>query len=595
MMLKHKLALLFVIFLLVFGSLNVYVTWREVSKTITTEALRLGENMGYFLSQSLVEDVLQNNILTAQNKIDDFKKSNPLVTYVYVLGPDGKLLAHTFSDGFPRRLLDFNEPSKSPSIQPLLTQEGKIYDVSLVLIPAMGGELHIGLREESILEAVKSTILHMTLFGIISVGVGGVLVLLSMRAVLRPIKELENGIRKIMGGNYGHRLPILSDDELGALSKAFNKMSEELEIRNRQIQEYINKLKVTYSKLKRTAERHKALITSVGDGIITLSKDGRILFWNRSAEEFTGIKGSEAVGKHIEEVLRIPAKMDVEDNLGVELSLQDKKGKGAKRVLRIFARKLSNESGERMIILRDVTDEVVKEELNKKLSYYEQLITFGQLAASVAHEVNTPLAAIMLSAELLLLECKDEETKTRVKEIISKVETCKQRIDNILKLARTNQAIERKLVDLAEVIDDSIKQCQEGKCIMYSDSTQILKRYEYGRHFVFGDPVGLREVFENVILNALQAMKDGGKLEIEIIEDREFTYAKISDTGMGIPEEYLGRIFEPFFTTKKKEGCLGLGLKIANAIVKAHGGEILVESKVGAGTVVTIKLPRRYL
>jgi signal transduction histidine kinase len=201
----------------------------------------------------------------------------------------------------------------------------------------------------------------------------------------------------------------------------------------------------------------------------------------------------------------------------------------------------------------------------------------------------------MLSAELLLTECKDDETKTRVKEIISKVETCKHRIDNILKLARTNQGIERKLVDLAELVDEAIAHCQEGKGVTYTNEVRILKRYEYGKHFVFGDPIGLREVFENIILNAFQAMKDGGKLEIEINEDRDFSYVRISDTGIGIPKEYLGRIFEPFFTTKKKEGCLGLGLNIANSIVKANGGEILVESRVGVGSVFTIKLPRRYI
>jgi PAS domain S-box-containing protein len=592
MMLKHKLVILFAVFLLVFGFFSVYVTWREVSKTITTEALRLGENTGYFLSQSLIEDVLKKDVLSVQSKIEDLKKTNPSVAYVYIIDPDGKLLAHTFANGFPRRLLNFNEPSKSQSVQTLITQEGKMYDVSLVLIPAVGGELHIGLKEESILEPVKSTILHMMLFGILSVGAGGVVLLFSMRAVLRPIKELEDGIRKIMGGNYGHRLPVFSDDELGALSRAFNKMSEELETRNRQIQEYISKLKVTYSKLKRTAERYKALITSVGDGIITLSKEGVILFWNHSAEELTGIKSSEAVGKPIEEVLKIPAKIDAGDNLGVELCLQEKTGR---RVLKIFSRKLSNESGEQMMIVRDITNEVIKDELNKKLSYYEHLVTVGQLAALIAHEVNTPLTGIMLSAELLLTECKDDETKTRVKEIISKVETCKHRIDNILKLARTNQGIERKLVDLAELVDEAIAHCQEGKGVTYTNEVRILKRYEYGKHFVFGDPIGLREVFENIILNAFQAMKDGGKLEIEINEDRVFSYVRISDTGIGIPKEYLGRIFEPFFTTKKKEGCLGLGLNIANSIVKANGGEILVESRVGVGSVFTIKLPRRYI
>ena len=593
MMLKHKIAFLFVVYLVVFGLFNVYVTWREVSKTVTTEALRLGKDMGYFLSESLIEDILREDILSVQEKIEDFKKINPHVAYVYVLSPEGKLLAHTFSNGFPRKLLNFNEPSKSPSIQTIITQEGRIHDVSLILVPGIGGELHIGLREESILKVVNSAILNMMLLGILSVSVGGIVVLISMQAITKPIKELENGIEKIMRENYAHRLAIFTDDELGALTKAFNKMLEELETKNRQVREYINKLKVTYRRLKRTMERYKALVESVGDGIVSLSKDGVILSWNRSAEELTGIKRLEAMGKRIEEVLNIPARLDIEDDLGVELGLQDKREKTSRRILKIFTRKLSSEGGEWMIILRDVTNEVIKDELNRKLSYYEQLINVGQLAAWIAHEVNTPLTGIMLSAELLMVECKDAQVKARVEEIISKVETCKHRIDNILRLARTSYAIERKLIDLAEVIDDSIKHCQACKC--YNEGIRIVKRYEYGGHYVFGDPFGLREVFENMILNAFQAMKDGGDLKIEIDRDREFIYVRISDTGIGIPEEYLRKIFEPFFTTKKKNGCLGLGLSIANAIVKAHGGEILVESKVGEGSVFTVKLPRRLI
>jgi len=590
MMLKHKIAFLFVVYLVVFGLFNVYVAWREVSKTVTTEALRLGEDMGYFLSESLIEDILREDILSVQEKIEDFKKINPHVAYVYVISPEGKLLAHTFSNGFPRKLLNFNEPSKSPSIQTIITQEGRIHDVSLTLVPGIGGELHIGLREESILKVVNSAILNMMLLGILSVSVGGIVVLISMQAITKPIKELENGIEKVMRENYAHRLVIFTDDELGALTKAFNKMLEELETKNRHVREYIDKLKVTYRRLKRTMERYKALVESVGDGIISLSKDGVILSWNRSAEELTGIKRLEAVGKRIEEVLDIPDKPDAEGDLGVELSLQDKREKTSRRILKIFTRKLSNEGGEWMIILRDVTNEVIKDELNRKLSYYEQLINLGQLVAWIAHEVNTALTRIMLSAELLQIKCRDECIKARVEEMVSIVETCKHRIDDILKLARTSHGVERKLLDLAEVIDDSIKHCQARKS--YSEGILVVKNYEYGRYFVFGDSFGLREVFENIILNAFQAMRDGGKLKIEIGEDREFMYVQISDTGVGIPEEYLKKIFEPFFTTKKREGCLGLGLSIANAIVKAHGGEILVESKVGEGSVFTVKLPR---
>jgi len=593
MMLKYKIAFLFVVYLLVFGLFNVYVAWREVSKTVITEALQLGENMGYFLSESLMEDVLREDILSIKEKIEDFKRVNPYIAYVYVLSPDGKLLAHTFNNGFPRRLLNFNEPSKSPSIQTIITQEGRLHDVSLILVPGVGGELHIGLRDEDILGVVNRTILHMMLLGILSVSVGGIVVLISIQAIVRPIREIENGIKKIMEGNYNHRLTIFTNDELGALSKAFNKMLEELEIKSRQVQEYIDKLKVTYKKLKRAVERYKALIESVGDGIISLSKDGVILSWNRSAEELTGIKHHEAVGKQIEEVLNVPTRLDIENDLGIELVLQDRKEVTNKRILRIFTRKLSSESGEWMMILRDITNEVIKNELNKKLLYYEQLINFGQLATWIAHEVNTPLTGIMLSAELLMIECKDERIKKRAEEIISKVETCKHRIDNILKLARTSQAIERRLVDLAEVIDDSIKYYQE--CKSYNEGVRILKKYEYGRHLIFGDPFGLREVFENIILNAFQAMGDEGELKIEVDEDKEFIYVRISDTGIGIPGEYLEKIFEPFFTTKKKQGCLGLGLSIANAIVKAHGGEIIVKSKVGEGSIFTVKLPRRFV
>ncbi len=589
MMLKHKMVFLFVVFLIGFGLINVYVVWREITTSITVEMLNFGKEAVLHLRESMIEDVLSNNLLTIQDKVESFMKRYPQVRYVYLIGSDGALILHTFEKGFPKSLMNLNTPDSSLSIKTILTNDGKVYEISTVLVPGVGGELHVGLSEEYVLHHVNKAIMNMVFFGAFVVGIGGVTVLVSMRVIIYPLKELEEGVKKIMMGFYNHRIKIFGADELGYLSTAFNKMLEDLEMKNKQVQEYVNKLKTTLRSLKKSKERYKRVIESVGDGIITLSREGVILSYNRRAEELTGMKCSDAIGKRVDEILRIPIKLEVEDPVGTEVSFRNDRGDNV--FLKIFIKKLTSDYGEWAIILRDITDEVIKNELNKKLLRYEQLLSIGELMVRIAHEINTPLTSILLSTELLLMKCKNRKMKEKLEEIISKVEICKERVNELMKLARTGAAIKRELIDIAKLIDDSISYCQACKCY---GNFSIVKNYEYGKYLVIADPTGLREVFENIILNAFQAMRDHGVLTIDIKDDNEFVYVYISDTGVGIPEENIHRIFEPFFTTKKGQGNLGLGLSIANAIVKAHRGEIFVESKVGKGSTFIIKLPRGF-
>jgi signal transduction histidine kinase/Pyruvate/2-oxoacid:ferredoxin oxidoreductase delta subunit len=232
------------------------------------------------------------------------------------------------------------------------------------------------------------------------------------------------------------------------------------------------------------------------------------------------------------------------------------------------------------------------EEAKEAVERSGKLASMGQLAAGIAHEVNNPLGTLLLHANLLLEECEGEsEIKSDLETIVDQANRCKRIISGLLNFARQNRVV-RQPTDLSELVDKVIRTAPTEENIAVTVQDEL------------ADPIAeidadqIVQVLTNLFTNAQQAMPDGGSISILLTDDPDSVTIRLSDTGTGIPEEYMARLFDPFFTTKQVGMGTGLGLAVTHGIVKMHRGQITVESNRNpaagpTGTAFTVELPRR--
>lgn len=236
----------------------------------------------------------------------------------------------------------------------------------------------------------------------------------------------------------------------------------------------------------------------------------------------------------------------------------------------------------------------LEEQHQKILIQSEKLASIGQLASGIAHEIQNPLAGISGALKVILSEMKQENRESRHRENIDIIEMIIQQINRLSKtagdlLAFARPSIPKKVnVNLSEIIKQAIFFVQTQA---EEQGIDIRKEFEKKSFDVSADPELMKQVFLNIMLNGMQAIKKGGVLSIDynLNENKTMVEISISDTGPGIKEEDKGKIFNPFFTTKSKG--TGLGLYNVKNIVESHNGEIKVSSRAGSGTTFTIVLP----
>ena len=230
--------------------------------------------------------------------------------------------------------------------------------------------------------------------------------------------------------------------------------------------------------------------------------------------------------------------------------------------------------------------------ITEQLISQEKMVSVGQLAAGVAHEINTPLGIILGYAQLMKDDFPEgSEEKQNLIVIERQTKSCRKIVADLLKFSR--QTISDKTeFNINEIIEDALSVTGHSLQI---DHIDIDKELSIDLPNSRGDPGKLRQVFFNIINNAHQAMADGGKLTIKTSAslDKKKVTCSIYDTGPGIKKEIQDKIFDPFFTTKEVGKGTGLGLSVTYGIIKDHDGEITVESPVrhGSGTAFHIQLP----
>jgi signal transduction histidine kinase len=225
---------------------------------------------------------------------------------------------------------------------------------------------------------------------------------------------------------------------------------------------------------------------------------------------------------------------------------------------------------------------------NDRLLQTEKLAAIGQLAAGIAHELNTPLASIAGYAEELgeIVRGGDGKIVQYTGVIRSQTERCKAITQSLLNFARKSE-IRVQAIDVNALVREAIDYLRFKKRApelrIESDLAELPS--------VQADPGQLLQVFLSILINAADAIQGGGRITVKSRAGKDVQVV-VTDTGTGIPEENLKKVFEPFFTTKEPGQGTGLGLSLSYGIVKQMGGTIDLKSKVGEGTEVTIALPR---
>ncbi|CAH8720745.1 cell wall metabolism sensor histidine kinase WalK [Paenibacillus thiaminolyticus] len=417
----------------------------------------------------------------------------------------------------------------------------------------------------------------------IALGLTAVLGIILAHTITQPIKEITKQATKVAEGTFDGEVPVLGTDEIGQLSEAFNYMT-------RRLQEALNANEEEKEKLA-------SILTNMSDGVIATDDAGQVILVNRRACLMLGIPEADALGRSIAGLLSIPdqqvEQLVSSENNGMLLpaSGDDEAAQpGSDTVLRISFTPI-HRRGEGMtgsiVVLQDVTEQEKLEQSRR------------EFVANVSHELRTPLTTIKSYAEALedgALEEK-ELSERFVGVIRNETERMIRLVTDLLHLSRldSKQAIMRKQpTDIAEMLED----------VLDRFSFQFRKKRITAKASVEGtnapvviDRDQIDQLLDNLVSNALKYTPDGGEVTLSALfrEDKPSVEVNVSDNGMGIPQKDLERIFERFYRVDKARsrnmGGTGLGLSIAREIVRAHGGDIRIESEWNEGTKVTFTLP----
>ena len=239
--------------------------------------------------------------------------------------------------------------------------------------------------------------------------------------------------------------------------------------------------------------------------------------------------------------------------------------------------------------LRKASEEL--SEKQKQLVHAEKLASLGALSAGIAHEINNPLATIKLYGQMTLDDLREDQQICRENmEVILKHSTrAGEIVNNLLQFARRTE-LEMHPVDVNSVLDDVLALTAHQAELQEVD---VVKQLAPEVPVIQGDTDKLRQVFLNVVVNALQAMPEGGRLAItsSASSDDRSAQVSITDTGCGISPQDISKIFEPFFTTKELGKGTGLGLSVSHGIIEQHKGRLAVESEAGEGTTFVVTIP----
>jgi PAS domain S-box-containing protein len=454
-----------------------------------------------------------------------------------------------------------------------------------------------GISEKEILQPANAILMRNLLLLLAALVVTLILVWRIGRvALVQPIKNLAAFSRSLASGTLPKRPVVgIAPSEIAALTDAFYNMATTLEA---------NRIALATEK-----EQLAVTLDSIGDAVITTDTAGHVVLMNPIAEHLTGWNIDQAAGRPLGEVFNIinelsgtPCASPVEKVLesGQIVGLANHtvliSRTGEQRSIADSGAPIVTTGGETIgvvLVFRDVTDQY---RIEKELQKARKIESLGLLAGGIAHDFNNMLSAILGNIELTLLSADlGDKGRKRLEDAVKASLRARDLTRHLLTFAKGGQPV-RQSASLPEIIQDSTDFILHGREISchYQCADDLL--------LVDIDTSQISQVIQNLILNAVQAMAKGGRIDVtcanaestEIFGNaldptRQYVRVTISDQGEGIPADIIDKVFDPYFSTKQQGS--GLGLSIVHSIINKHDGQIQVASTPGKGATFTIYLP----
>ncbi|WP_235896522.1 ATP-binding protein [Oceanidesulfovibrio marinus] len=526
-----------------------------------------------------------------------------LITYIYILDTEHKVLASTFIVPFPEFLRDANplKPGDKQSIQPLdNVLGGSVYDVAVPVKEGIYdvGSVHVGLSQQHIGAIV--TKLRNIFVGFIA-GIILFIFFLSQalaRSITKPIHALMRVAEDIRRDNLEFSIDFdgRADDEVVQLADSFANMV-------RHIKEY-------RAELKRSQLKYRSLFHSGPDPIFVLDMGGlTVLDANPMATEVFGYSRMELVNKPIVELApdvvsqlaqAFPSSdMDAQARcVSFPKSLAYRSSNEPFYVNLHVCSTIYEEQPALIVSATDITDMIEKD---AQLIQASKMKSLGEMSAGIAHEVNQPLNAIKVGSEYLeLLASKGEtippETFAKVtRQISQQVDRASEIIQAMRQFGRKAELL-RERMDLAAPVRNVLRILRQQ---LQLDSVKLDVHLPEDVPYIMGQENRLQQVIFNLVTNARDAVcseeaqlpPSKRRIEVAVYQNDGIVCLRVADNGVGIPASRLDKIFEPFYTTKETGKGMGLGLAITYGIVKDCNGEITVESEPGKGTAFILSFP----
>jgi PAS domain S-box-containing protein len=380
------------------------------------------------------------------------------------------------------------------------------------------------------------------------------------------------------------------------LEKSYQDLEKRVQSLDRALEEKNRELERNLEETEKVRSYLHNILESLNSGVMVLDSSGKITTVNHAIRRITGFNSGETVGRKLADLgmlddsfLGILRRMTANPAQGCNCEMQITQKGGGSLHVNLSSSPMKNSHNRvsgRVIVLQDIERLKVLEEQAQRSG---RMSAMGEMAARIAHEVRNPLGSIELFASLLRREL-DGERKSLAEDLISGVRTLNTILTNLLYFFRGPLEAVPVEIDLHRFLSDFL-----GEMTQVIEKNKVTINQDFsGEEFTLqGDPELLKQLFLNLLLNSIQAMPDGGEIEIatrlirekiEILRPKcadpppaAFLEVRLSDAGPGIPHDIHSRIFDPFFTTRDRGA--GLGLAIAHTIMEAHGGTIRIVSE----------------
>jgi PAS domain S-box-containing protein len=368
----------------------------------------------------------------------------------------------------------------------------------------------------------------------------------------------------------------------------------------------LSRRKMIETKLKEALAFLENIIQSSPNGIMVTDMNGSIMVCNKAMEEILGYSKDEIRRLNIRDIYeegmakRMMEMMRSPDHGGVgrlnSFPMTNVRRDGTIVEGHLSAAIVYDSKGHEIAsvgIFVDLRERLAMErklrETQEQLFRSEKLASIGRLAAGVAHELNNPVAGIMLCGQLVMEQLSQGSPAiSNQQRVLDQAQRCKKIVEGLLDFARQREP-ETKPLDLNDIIESTFSLIGNQSAF---HNIEIVKELDPCLPPILGDRSQLQQVFVNLAINAAEAMGTGGRLSVVSSFDAQFVRVAFTDTGCGIAAEHADKIFEPFFTTKADLKGTGLGLAVSHGIIKKHGGTLSFQSNVGSGTTFTVQLPQ---